>query len=174
MFVNSSELCRSPTCLNQTELPLARWKIIQVKKSQAPMKSQALTKNRIKKSLLIHHMYSKFFPSMFMPYIEGLKMDWTVNDGLYDRFLKWHLKCKNIFECELAMLVQRRKCKMVIAWSGDFGIDQYVSWNLTNEELILDVIWEKFEEFCKPQSNEVRARFDLLTSFRQGDLLLYE
>ena len=31
--------------------------------------------------------------SMFMPYIEGPKMDWTVNDGLYHRFLKWHLKC---------------------------------------------------------------------------------
>ena len=27
-------------------------------------------------------------PSMFMPYIEGPKMDWTVNDGLYHRFLK--------------------------------------------------------------------------------------
>ena len=27
---------------------------------------------------------------------------------------------------------------------GDFGIDQYVSWNLTNEEFTLDVIWEKF------------------------------
>ena len=67
------------------------------------------------------------------------------------------------------MLVERRKCKKVIAWSGDFGIDQYVSWNLTNEELTLDVIWEKFEKICKPQSNEVRARFDLLTSFRQGE-----
>ena len=27
----------------------------------------------------------------------------------------------------------------------------------------------EIEEFCKPQSNEVRARFDLLTSFRKGD-----
>ena len=44
-----------------------------------------------------------------------------------------------------------------------------MSWNLTNEELALDVIWEKFEEFCNPQSNEVRARFDLLTSFRQDE-----
>ena len=26
--------------------------------------------------------------NMFMPYIEGPKMDWTVNDGLYHRFLK--------------------------------------------------------------------------------------
>ena len=31
------------------------------------------------------------------------------------------------------------------------------------------MIWNKFEEFCKPQINDVRARFDLLTSFRQGD-----
>ena len=27
-------------------------------------------------------------PSMFMPYIEGPNMDWTVNDGLYHSFLK--------------------------------------------------------------------------------------
>ena len=27
-------------------------------------------------------------PNMFMPYIEGPKMYWTVNDGLYHRFLK--------------------------------------------------------------------------------------
>ena len=50
-------------------------------------------------------------PSMFMPYIEGPKMDWTVNDGLYHRFLKWHLKCENILECELAALPERQQCK---------------------------------------------------------------
>ena len=42
--------------------------------------------------------------NMFMPYIEGPKMDWTVNDALYHRFFKWHLKCENILECELAAL----------------------------------------------------------------------
>ena len=57
----------------------------------------------------------------------------------------------------------------VIAWSGDFGMDQYVSWSLSNKELMLDTIWEKFEEFCNPQSNEVRARFDHLTRFWQGN-----
>ena len=41
---------------------------------------------------------------MFMPYIEGPKMDWTVNESLYHSFLKWELKCKNILECELAAL----------------------------------------------------------------------
>ena len=33
-------------------------------------------------------------PTMFMPYIKGPKMNWTVDDGLYHRFFKWHLKCK--------------------------------------------------------------------------------
>ena len=31
-------------------------------------------------------------PAMYMPYIEGPKMNWTVNDGLYHKFLKWRLK----------------------------------------------------------------------------------
>ena len=105
-----------------------------------------------------------------MPYIEGPSMDWTVNDNLYNRFLKWKLKCENILECELVMLPEARKCKKIVAWSGDFGLDQYISWNLTNDDLILEVIWKKIEEFCKPQANELRARFDLLTSFRQADM----
>ena len=106
--------------------------------------------------------------NMFMPYIEGSKMDWTVNDSLYHCFLKWKLKCENILECELAALPEPQQCKKVIAWSGDFGMEQYVSWGLTKDELELDTIWSQFEEFCKPQPSEVQARFDLLTSFRQG------
>ena len=66
------------------------------------------------------------------------------------------------------MLPERRQCKKVNALSGDFGMDQYVSWSLLNEELILDTVWEKIKEFCNPQSNEVRARLELLTSFLQG------
>ena len=75
-------------------------------------------------------------PNMFMPYIEGHKKDWTVNDDLYHRFPKWHLKYENILECELAMLTEKRQCKKVIAWSGDFGMDQYISWSLSSEELM--------------------------------------
>ena len=109
---------------------------------------------------------------MYMPYIEGLKMDWTVNNNLYHKFLKWKIKCENRLDCELAMLSEARKCKKVVVWSGDFGIDQYVSWCLPPEGLCLEMIWNKFEECCKPQTNEVRAQFDLLTSFRQGDMSL--
>ena len=108
-------------------------------------------------------------PTTFMPYIEGPKMNWTVDDGLYHKFLKWHLKCETIWNCELANLPAKQKCQNVIAWSGDFGMDLYVSWSIPKEELMLDAIWAKFEEFSKPQTNEVRAHFDLLTSFWQGN-----
>ena len=54
-------------------------------------------------------------------------MDLTVNGGPYHRFLKWHWKCENNLECELAMLPEKRQCKKVTDWSGDFGVDQYVS-----------------------------------------------
>ena len=48
-------------------------------------------------------------------------------------------------------------------------MDQYVSRCLTAEELYLDTIWSKDEDFCKPQVNKLIARFDLLTSVRQGN-----
>ena len=42
--------------------------------------------------------------------------------------------------------------------------------DLSTEELTLEVILKKYEEFYKPQANELRARFDLLTSFGQADM----
>ena len=65
----------------------------------------------------------QFVPVMYMSHTEDPEMDWIVNDGLYHRFLKWKLKCENILDCELAMLPDSKKCKKVIAWCGDFGMD---------------------------------------------------
>ena len=50
---------------------------------------------------------SQSTPTMFMPYIEGPKMNLTVDDGLYHRFLKWLLKCETILECEMAYLPEK-------------------------------------------------------------------
>ena len=44
-----------------------------------------------------------------------------------------------------------------------------MSWSLPKEDINLDTIWDWFEDFCKLQSNEVRAHFDLLTSFFQAN-----
>ena len=59
---------------------------------------------------------SQVVQPMYMPYIEGPKIDWTVNDSLYHRFLKWKIKCENILDCELPMLSETRKCKKIVAW----------------------------------------------------------
>ena len=61
-----------------------------------------------------------------------------------------------ILDCELANLPTKQKCQKVIMWSGNFGMDLYVSWNIPKEDLTLDAIWTKFEEFSKPQTNKVR------------------
>ena len=124
------EVHRAPRCQSQTKLPPIRWKTVHI------IHDESISDQEV---ILNQSHVQQVVPSMFLPYIEGPKMDWTVNDGLYNRYLKWRLKCKNTLECELA---GRRKCKKVITWSGDFGIDQYVSWNLTNEKPTLDVIWE--------------------------------
>ena len=59
---------------------------------------------------------------MYMPYIKGPIMDWTVNDSLYHRFIKWKIKCENIMDCKLAMLSEGRKCKKIVAWSGNLAL----------------------------------------------------
>ena len=119
--------------------------------------------------VFIHQSHPPVYPSVYIPYIEGPKMDWMVNDALYHRFLKCKLKCEDILECELAALPECQKCKKVIAWSGDCEMDQYVSWGLSKEK---NKSWHNLGEawkLCKLQSNEVWTQFDLLTSFCQGN-----
>ena len=53
------------------------------------------------------------------------------------------------------MFPDSKKCKKVVAWSGDFGMDQYVSWCLPGDKLNMDTITSKYEEFCNLQVNEM-------------------
>ena len=109
----------------------------------------------------IHHNqvpHSHFqYSGMMVPYVEGPKMDWTIGDTLHSRFIRWKIKSKNILDCKLAILQESAKCKKVIQWSGDAGLDMYISWALPTTEVMLQTIWSKFEDFCKPQSNAVHA-----------------
>ena len=114
---------------------------------QESASSELETKMQDHPSLKPSTSQAQFVPPMFMPYIECSKMDWTVNDGLYHRFLKWKLKYENILDCEFAMLPESKKCKKVIACSGDFGMDQYVSWCLPTEELCFNTVWFMYEDF---------------------------
>ena len=58
-----------------------------------------------------HHRQLQPVPSMFMPYIEGPKMDSTVNDGLYHRFFKWCLKCEMYWSVSLQHYLSTRNAR---------------------------------------------------------------
>ena len=60
------------------------------------------------------------------------------------------LNVKIFWNVSLQHYQKGSNCKKVIAWSGDFGMDQYVSWGLHTNQLTLELIWGKFEDFCKP------------------------
>ena len=79
------------------------------------------------------------------------------------------IKCINILDFKLAILQESAKCKKVNQWSGGAGLDMYISWALPTEEVTLQTIWSRFEDFCKPQSDAVSAQFNLLTTFWQGN-----
>ena len=73
------------------------------------------------------HGSQPVYPNKYMPYIEGPKMNWTFNDALYYRFLKWKLKCENILEWELAALpkmpkVKEGHCMVWQLWNGSICI----------------------------------------------------
>ena len=91
-------------------------------------------------------------------------MEWTVDDALHSRFIRWRIKSENILHCQLAILQENAKCKQVIQWSADAGLDMYISWNLPKKKSHYRPE-SRFKEFCKPQSNVVCARFNLLTAF---------
>ena len=102
------------------------------------------------------------------PYIDGPTMDWTVNDGLYSRFQTWKLACGLILNSELSEMPEPRKVNTFLRWSGDFGIQKLKSWQKEPNDLDLKFIWDEFEQYCKPQSNELQARYDALKTLKQG------
>ena len=51
------------------------------------------------------------YSGMMVPYVKGSKMDWTVDDALLSRFIRWKIKFENILDCELAILQESAKCK---------------------------------------------------------------
>ena len=109
------------------------------------------------------------YPGPMVPYVEGPKMDQTIDNALHSRSVQWKIKCENILDCELSILQESAKCKKVIQWHRDVGLHMYISWALAAADVKSQTIWTKFKEFWKPQSNVIHARFDLLTSFRQGN-----
>ena len=50
-------------------------------------------------------------------YIDGPKMDWSMDDGLYSRFQD----CELILDGELTEIVEPQKVNILIQWAGSFS-----------------------------------------------------
>ena len=61
-------------------------------------------------------------------YIDGPKMDWSMDDGLYSRFQDWKLECELILDGELTEIVEPRKVNTLIQWAGSFGLKYLKVW----------------------------------------------
>ena len=104
------------------------------------------------------------------PFIQGPSMDWTMDDGLYSHFQTWKISCNLIMDSEICELSEVRKINTLLRWSSDFGIKKLKLWQKEPSQLTLNFIWGEYESYCKPQSNELHARYDVLKKLTQGSL----
>ena len=104
-----------------------------------------------------------------VPYVKGPVMDWSMNDELYSRFKTWKLECEIIFDSAYASVTESIKVNTLLRWSGQFGIQKFQSWGKDRKDLSLEFMWSEFESYCKPASNILRARYDLLKKLSQSN-----
>ena len=99
---------------------------------------------------------------------ESPKIDWTPGPDLPQRFKRFRQKCELLFDGPLKARTNEQRCRYVLLWTGDYGLDLFNTWNLSSEEQNkLDEYWKRFEEHVKPQSNHILNRF-YLRNLRQN------
>ena len=85
---------------------------------------------------------------------ESPKIDWTPGPDLPQRFKRFRQKCELLFNGPLKARTNEQRCRYVLLWTGDYGLDLLNTRNLSSEEQNkLDEYWTRFEEHVKPQSN---------------------
>ncbi|PFX17897.1 Retrovirus-related Pol polyprotein from transposon 17.6 [Stylophora pistillata] len=90
------------------------------------------------------------------------------------QFKMWKQRCELLFTGPMAKIDEEIKCKHLLYWSGEQGIELFNSWHLSaDEQKKLDNYWERFEHFLKPHLNELIAAWELY-NLRQGTLSLEE
>lgn len=93
---------------------------------------------------------------------EQPKMDWKHGPDLFTRFKRFRQKCELLFEGPLKSRDEEQKCKYLLLWSGDYGLDLFNTWNFTPEkQKNLSEYWNEFEKHVKPQANHILNRYYL-------------
>ena len=81
------------------------------------------------------------------------KMDWTPGPDLLTKFKRFRQKCELLLDGPLKSRDSTQKCKYVLLWSGDYGLDLFNTWALTDEQQKnLEEYWTRFEYHVKTTS----------------------
>ena len=57
------------------------------------------------------------------------KIDWTPGPNLAQRLKHFKQKCKLLFNRPPNSRTDEQKCKYLLFWMGDYGLDLYNTWN---------------------------------------------
>lgn len=89
------------------------------------------------------------------------KMDWGSHD-LPTAFAKFKTHADFMFGGPLSGKTEEVQCNYLMLWVGEKGRNLFSTWTLTDEQKKQkQTYFTKFEEFCKPKSNQIYARFRL-------------
>ena len=102
-------------------------------------------------------------------------MDWSSPGDLHKRFKLFKQKCLLIFDGPLKEEDEDKKTRLLLLWSGDKGLEIYntATWEDEDDQLKLNPVFGKFEQYTKPQSNQILARYQL-RCLKQGEMSLEE
>ena len=87
------------------------------------------------------------------------KMDWSPGPVLHTSFKRFRQKCLLLLDGPLTIRDCTQKCKYVLLWSGDHGLDLFNTWELTtDQQKDLKEYWTRFEDHFKPLANHILNR----------------
>ena len=115
----------------------------------------------------------------------GPRMDWTQDNGLYNRYRMWKEKMIAFFHGPLAAVAEENKVHYFTIFGGDFLISKMKLWrsegklrdravgDAAKNDNKIKTYWDLIEEAVKPMQNQLLAVVELKLLF-QGNLSLDE
>ena len=111
----------------------------------------------------------------------GAKMDWTLDNGLYDRFKVFKERCTDILYRPLNAFPEENQVYYLRYWMGGEGSKLISQWTtegkITDDEeevtskKKLKTYWKLFKDYTIPRSNSLTAVVELKRLF-QGSMTL--
>ena len=133
---------------------------------QAPSPPHHVTSNPDPANIQIVNEYNSFNLQNITPPIAP---KWKHSETLLDDFLIFKCSYQQIFDGPMCHIKSGKvKTSMFLIWAGPDGEDIYESFNLPPHEASdVDLVIQRFEEFCKPICKFRVARFKFTKVFQQ-------